>query len=185
MITIAIYDGGEFKKTRTFNTVAEMEQAFAGRSQSLVLRRVIVEAPPNAADEQRVLPNEPVFEDGPDLETGLPIIRYTHTIQEFTIEDVRANRLGRLAERYQREQLRAGKTADDALIALMIAVGPIATAAAATLTGGQKTRAEEQAAIATKLHTNKATERTLRQAIEAAQTIAEIRSVAINEGWAQ
>lgn len=190
MIKVALYENGVWiPRYRTFDDVTALRAAMAGLSDGLEVLRVVEDERPSTIDAQRAIQNDPVIENGPDAETGLRIHRITWSVVDFTLDDAKAFKMERLQERYQVEQAKL-TTLDEGEIDFRLAIMPVLNEVPRTnLTVAQRNKFIEERdkviAYQTKFLVNRANAQTLRNAINAATTVAEVRAVNITGGWAQ
>lgn len=184
---IAIYKDGAFVKYGSYPRIALSEPVTTSDGTEYRIERS--DAQPPLAEEQRLV-RVVIDNDGPDSTyTNLNVRRITYSVQDFTIEEVRAYRLSRLRDRYQQEQATLTSLPEDE-IDFRVGIMPILNAVNRTnLPAGQQARFVEErdkvVAYQTKYIANRANATALRNAINAASTIAEIRAVDISGGWAQ
>jgi len=189
MLKVALYDNGVWtQRYRTFDDVTALRAATAGLSSGLEVLRVVEDERPDTIDAQRAIQNDPVIENGPDAETGLRIHRLTWSVVDFSLDDAKAFKIERLQERYQSAQSKL-TTLDEDEIDFRVGIMPVLNLVVRTsLPQAQQDRfvAERAKVVAyqTGFTTNRTNAQTLRAAINAATTIAEVRAVDITGGWA-
>ena len=143
---------------------------------------------PITTDEQRIHA-ETIDDDGFDVEyPHLKVRRYRYTAVDLTVDELRERKLARLSDRYQTEKSALSDLSEDE-IDFRVGIMPILNLVDRSgLPAGQQNRfiAERDKVVAyqTKFIANRNNAQTLRDALNAATTIQQVRAVDINSGWA-
>ena len=144
---------------------------------------------PITTDEQRIHA-ETIDDDGFDVEyPHLKVRRYRYTAVDLTVDELRERKLARLSDRYQTEKSALSDLSEDE-IDFRVGIMPILNLVDRSgLPAGQQNRfiAERDKVVAyqNKFIANRNNAQALRDAINAATTLAEVQAVNVNGGWAQ